>query len=84
MNIETNKNKRIMKNQITYTMPKSQSFSAYGLGTIKTVAAIRNNEEVLCLVGEEKAYQPAGGRKTLKQIIETCEEGVTYYWKPLF
>jgi len=68
---------------IRYTKPTQKSFSAYGLGSISVVAAIRNEDEVLCLVGEEKAYQPAGGRKTIKEIINTCEEGVTYYWKPI-
>ena len=70
-------------NSIRFTSPKNKSFEAYGLGSISVVAAIRDEEEVLCLVGEEKAYQPAGGRKTLKQIIDTCEEGVTYYWKKI-
>jgi len=69
---------------IKFTTPKTQSFTNYGLGFVNVVAAIRNEEEVLCLVGEEKAYQPAGGKKTLKNIIDTCQEGVTYYWKPIF
>jgi len=68
---------------IRYTKPTQKSFSAYGLGSLNIVAAIRNEEEVLCLVGETKAYQPAGGRKTLKEIINTCDEGVSYYWKPI-
>jgi len=71
-----------MKN-IKFTKPTQKSFTAYGLGSISVVAAIRNEDEVLCLVGEESAYQPAGGRKTIKEIINTCEEGVTYYWKPI-
>ena len=69
---------------IKYTKPTQKSFSAYGLGSIRVVAAIRNDNEVLCLFGEKTAYQPAGGRKTLKQIIDNCKEGETYYWKPIF
>jgi len=69
---------------IRFTTPKNKSFETYGLGSLAVSAAIRNEDEVLCLVGESKAYQPAGGRRTLKQLIETCEEGKTYYWKKMF
>lgn len=68
---------------ITFTKPKTASFEHLGLGKCKVVAAIRNNSEVLCLVGDDYAYQPAGGKKTLKEIINTCKEGETYYWKPI-
>jgi hypothetical protein len=68
---------------ITFTTPKNENFSVYGLGTSKVVSAIRDNKEVLCLVGEDFAYRPIGGRKVLKNIIDTCIEGVTYYWKAL-
>ena len=72
-----------MKNPVKFTSPKTESFYSHA---VKTVAAYRGNRwsfEVLCLVGEVTAYQPVGGRKVLKEIINTCEEGVTYYWKKL-
>ena len=68
---------------VKFTSPKATNFLGWG---VKTVAAYRGNEfsfEALCLVGEEIAYQPIGGRKALKEILNTCEEGVTYYWKKL-
>tara|TARA_R110000737_G_C14348553_1_gene444685 strand:- start:278 stop:511 length:234 start_codon:yes stop_codon:yes gene_type:complete len=69
---------------IRFTKQKLENFTAYGLGTHKVCVAVRDNKEVLCLVGEEhKPYRPLGGRKTLLEIIDTCEEGVTYIWKPL-
>jgi len=67
--------------KVKFTKPQTESF--LGLG-VKTVAAYRetsNSFEVLCLVGCTTAYQPFGGRKTLKEIMNTTEEGVTYYWK---
>ena len=66
-----------MKN-VKFTSPKTASFYSY--------AVYRGNRysfEVLCLTGEVTAYQPVGGRKVLKEILNTCEEGVTYYWKRL-
>jgi len=68
---------------VKFTTPKTVSFLG---GAVKTVAAYKGNKysfQVLCLVGEETAYQPLGGRSTLKEILNTCEEGVTYYWKRL-
>lgn len=35
----------------------------------------------LCLIGEDMPYRPLGGRRTLKEILNTCDEGVTYHWK---
>ena len=67
--------------KVKFTKPQTESFLGWG---VKTVAAYRetaNSIEVLCLVGESTAYQPLGGRKVLKDIIETTEEGKTYYWK---
>ena len=69
---------------VKFTSPKSTNFLGWG---VKTVAAYRGNQysfEALYLVGDDETpYQPIGGRKALKEILNTCEEGVTYYWKRL-
>ena len=69
--------------KVKFSIPKTESF----LGeNVKTVAAYVGNQysmKVLCLVGEDTPYMPIGGRKVLKEILNTCEEGVTYYWKQL-
>lgn len=50
-------------------------------GSFNAFVAMRGSNELLCLVGEEKSYMPIGGRKVLKNILTTCKEGETYYWK---
>jgi hypothetical protein len=50
-------------------------------GSFNAFVAMNANGELLCLMGETKPYMPHGGRKTLKNIVDTCKEGETYYWK---
>ena len=70
-----------MKNVITFTKKQSTNLNSLGLGRMDVVVAIKNSMYVLCLVGTSVAYQPIGGRSTLKNIIDTCKEGETYYWR---
>lgn len=69
-------------NSIKYTKIGNEAVG-FGLGSYNSVVAIRNGNEALCLVGEGRAYTPAGGKKTLKTIVETTIEGRCYYWKSI-
>ena len=69
--------------KVKFTKPQTESFLGWGVKTVAAYRELSNSFEVLCLVGEYTAYQPIGGIKALKEIIDTCEEGVTYYWKKI-
>ena len=57
-----------MKN-IKFTKPVWAMCEVSALGSGYCVAAIRDNKEVLCLVGTEKPYQPIGGRKQQRELF---------------
>lgn len=42
--------------------------------------AVNADLKSLVLVGETQPYMPLGGKKVLKEILETCTEGVHYNW----
>lgn len=70
--------------KVKFTSPKSTNFLGWGVKTVVAYREVQGTFEALYLIGDDKTpYQPVGGRKVLKQIINTCEEGVTYYWKQL-
>lgn len=72
-----------MKNSIKYIKQGQRNLTGTGLGSYTGYVAVRNEEEVLCLVGSIAAYCPSGGKKVLKEIIETTKEGETFFWKKI-
>lgn len=71
-----------MKNNIKYKREKQEQFD-HNLGSGYIYSAIKNNTEILCLMGEKKAYKPIGGKETLQQLIQETKEDITYYWKKI-
>lgn len=55
----------------------------YGLGgKCNVYVALRGDDEVFVLAGEDKPYMPIGGRSVLKGLVESVDmmEGVNYNW----
>ena len=62
------------------------ALNGYGLGgSTQFYVAVRGENEFLVLVGADQPYQPLGGRKLLKEIVEdpACVVGECYVWKPM-
>lgn len=53
----------------------------HGLGGTHNKHMAVKDGKVLHLLGEDKPYQPIGGKKALQNILDTTKEGETYEWK---